>query len=178
MRAFHVILLLAFPSVLRAQLVQGRVLEAGSDHPIRVAGLALLDDRDRVLAEGVADSTGAFRIRGWQAGKYQLRATALGYRTVLSAVFELGSGETFEVAVRLARDAIPLDPITVVSRSRSSLIELALRGYYDRRDVGRRMGTGRFIDRGEIERNGAANITLRAGVWSRNVTSDSISMAW
>jgi len=54
----------------------------------------------------------------------------------------------------LAVDAIPVDPITIVSRSRSSLTEIALRGYYDRRDAGKRIGIGRFLDRAEIEQRG------------------------
>jgi hypothetical protein len=56
--------------------------------------------------------------------------------------------------VRLAPEAVPIEPITVVGRSKASLREIALRGYYDRRDSGNRIGMGRFLDRGEIERRG------------------------
>jgi hypothetical protein len=153
-RTWLVILLLAVPSSLRAQLVHGHVLEAESQGPVRLATLELLDDRDRVLVEAVSDSVGAFRVRAWIAGKYRIRASAIGYRTVTSDLLEIGTGDAFQLDIRLATDAVALEPISVVSRSRSSLTEIALRGYYDRRDAGRRIGMGRFLDRGEIEERG------------------------
>lgn len=154
MRTCLVILLLAAPCGLRAQLVHGHVLEADSQRPVRLATLALLDDRDRVLVEAISDSAGAFRVRAWVAGKYRIRASAIGYRSVTSDLLEIGTGEEFVLDIRLTTDAVALEPISVVSRSRSSLTEIALRGYYDRRDAGRRIGMGRFLDRGEIEERG------------------------
>jgi hypothetical protein len=148
------ILLLACPCVLHAQVVRGRVLEAGTSQPIRLATLELLDDRQKVLVSATADSSGAFRLRGWLAAKYRVRASALGYQPVTSEILELGTGEEFELNIRMAADAVPLEPITVVSRARSSLTDIAMRGYYDRRDSGRRIGMGRFLDRGEIQQKG------------------------
>jgi hypothetical protein len=147
-------LALLSPRPVAAQVVRGRVLEASTSQPIRAASLELLDDRQQVLVRVTTDSTGLFRLRGWLAGKYQVRAGALGYETVSSDVLELGTGEEFALDIRLAPNAIPIDAITVVSRSTSSLKEVALRGYYDRRDSGRRIGMGRFLDRGEIEERG------------------------
>jgi len=154
MRRLLVLLLLSCPSVVAAQVIRGRVLEADTDQPVRLAGLELLDDRDRVLVNATADSTGQFRVRAWMSGKYRLRATALGYRSVTSELLELGTGDEYALNIRLAADAVPIEPITVMSRSRSSLIEIAMRGYYDRRDSGLRIGMGRFLDRGEIEQSG------------------------
>jgi hypothetical protein len=91
--------------------------------------------------------------RGGNTGgrKHRLRAGGLGYEPVTSELLELATGGEFVLDVRLSVEAIPLDPITVVGRSQSTLKEEALRGYYDRRDVGRRIGLGRFYDRGQIE---------------------------
>lgn len=147
-------LLYTGPDPVHAQVVRGRVLEVSTNEPIKLAALELLDDRQRVLARTSADSMGAFKLRGWLAGKYHVRASALGYQPVTSDVLEVGTGEEFELNVRLATDAIAIQPVTVVARSRSSLTEIALRGYYDRRDYGRRIGMGRFLDRGEIEERG------------------------
>lgn len=166
--------LLAFPSVLSAQLVRGRILEAEGDRPIHLARLALLDDRDRVLMETLSDSTGAFRIRAWQAGKYRLRARGLGYETVTSELMELATGEEFVLEVRLAAEAIPLEPITVVARSQSSLTDIALQGYYDRRDYGRRTGIGRFYDRGEIRERGTRMTDVLRRVPGLRVITDSL----
>jgi hypothetical protein len=142
------------PSGLAAQVIGGRVLEAETQQPIKLATLELLDDRGKVLVSGSADSTGAFRLRGWMAGKYRLRASALGYRQVTSDVLELATGDEFELDVQMVVEALPIEPVRVVARSRNSLTEVALRGYYDRRDSGRRIGMGRFLDRIEIEQAG------------------------
>ena len=83
-----------------------------------------------------------------------VRVSALGYRTVSSEILELATGDESQVEVRLVTEAIDLQPITVTARSRSPLNEIALRGYYDRRDAGRRIGMGRFYDRGEIVKMG------------------------
>jgi hypothetical protein len=154
MRVLLTILLLAVPCGLQAQVVRGRVLDGSSNQPIRAVTLELLDDRDRVTVQAGADSAGNFRIRSWQAGRYRLRASALGYGAATSELLELATGEEFELNVRLAPQALPIEPITVVGRSRSSLTDIALRGYYDRRAAGGRVGLGRFLDRADIERMG------------------------
>jgi hypothetical protein len=163
--------LLALPGATSAQLVRGRVLEAAADRPIPLATLELLDDRDRVLVETLSDSTGGFRIRAWQAGKYRLRAGGLSYRTVTSELMELATGEEFVLEIRLAADAIPLEPITVVARSQSSLTDIALQGYYGRRDSFGRMGIGRFYDRGEIRERGTRLTDVLRSVPGLRVTS-------
>lgn len=137
-----------------AQLVHGHVLDDASGHPVTHAVLALVNDRDQVVVNAQVDSTGAFRIRAWQPGKYLLRTTAVGYETVSSELMELATGDLLELTIRIAPDAIPLEAIVVKQRARANLAEIALAGYYDRRDVGQRLGLGRFFDRGAIARRG------------------------
>lgn len=155
-RAAVVATLLAgtLPAGAAAQLVHGRVLDDASGQPVLHATLALVNDRDQVVASAEVDSTGAFRIRTWHAGKYLLRTTAVGYITVSSELMELATGDLLELTVRIAPDAIPLEAIVVKQRARANLAEIALAGYYDRRDAGRRLGLGRFFDRGAIARRG------------------------
>jgi hypothetical protein len=153
-RGRFVLVLLLFPCALDGQVVRGRIVDVAANQPIRLAVLELLDDRGDVQSRAESDSTGSFRLRGWLAAKYRVRATALGYQPVTSDLLEVGTGDEFELTIRLAPAAVPIDPITVVSRSRSSLTEIALKGYLDRRDAGRRIGMGRFLDRGEIEERG------------------------
>jgi hypothetical protein len=147
-------LLLAPPDPLPAQVVHGRVVDDADGRPVAQATLELVDDRREVLARTTTDSLGEFRIRSWHAGKYILKTTALGYATVASNTLELATGDMLELTVHLAADAIPLEPIVILARSRATVAELAMSGYYDRRDSGRRLGLGRFFDRGAIERRG------------------------
>lgn len=146
-------------SPVSAQVLRGRVIEADSTQPIRYATLDMLDDRSQVVATERSDSLGVFQIRSWTPGKYRLRVSALGYEGVLSDPLELATGDVLELTVRLHPDAIPLDPIVVEARARASLAELALSGYYGRRDAGRRLGLGRFFDRGAIELRSGGTIT-------------------
>ena len=148
------LLLMTAPLLASAQLVHGRIIDGNTSQPIRGATAVLLDDRDRVILQTLADSAGTFRLRAWTAGKYRVRASMLGYSAVTSQLLELATGESFELAVRMTVEAVRIDSVTVVSRSRNSLTDVALRGYYDRRDAGRRIGMGRFLDRGEIEQKG------------------------
>jgi Carboxypeptidase regulatory-like domain/TonB-dependent Receptor Plug Domain len=149
-----VFLALGGPAALHAQILVGRVVDAESGQRIAHADVELLNDRDQTITRVGVDSAGVFRIRSWHAGKYRLRANVLGYETVLSDLLELATGDVLEVTVRLAPNAVPLEPIVINARARATLAELALAGYYDRRDSGSRLGFGRFFDRGAIERRG------------------------
>src|SRR5688500_5705221 len=107
MRTLIPCILLFLPSVTIAQLVRGRVVDAETGLRIRVAGLELLDDRQKVLFKTTTDSIDAFRLRGWVSAKYKVRVRALGYQTVTSNLLEVGAGEEFELNIRLAANAIP-----------------------------------------------------------------------
>jgi hypothetical protein len=152
--AFTTALLCALPLALPAQVVIGHVIDAEGGQFIRFATLELLDDRAQVVVRANTDSLGAFRVRSWQPGKYRLKTLAFGYATVTSEILELATGDVLDLTVRLAPDAVPLEPITIKGRERHSLAEIALSGYYDRRDAGQRLGLGRFFDRGAIARRG------------------------
>src|SRR5688500_3087326 len=142
------------PAASTAQVVLGRVVEAEGGQPIKHATIELLDDRAQVITRVSVDSLGVFRMRSWHAGKYRLKTQAIGYTTVSSDMLELATGDLLELTVRLATNAVPLEAIVITARSRASLSEIAMKGYYDRRDSGKRLGLGRFYDRGEIDRRG------------------------
>src|SRR5688500_1117232 len=132
------------PAATGAQVIIGRVVEAeGNAQPIKHATLELLDDRGELVTRVVVDSLGVFRMRSWHAGKYRLKTQAIGYTTVQSEILELATGDRLELTVKLATNAVPLEPIVVKARARESLAEIALSGYYDRRDTGKRLGLGR-----------------------------------
>ncbi len=137
-----------------AQVLTGHVIEGESGKPVRHATLELLDQRARILVRVNVDSAGAFRVRQWEPGKYQLKAKALGYATASSAAFDLATGDVVDVTIRLDADAVRLEPVVVNARARETLAEMALAGYYDRRAAGQRMGAGRFLERSTIAQRG------------------------
>jgi hypothetical protein len=146
--------LLALPAAVDAQIVIGRVVDAEGGQVIKYAEVEMLNDRAQVITRVTADSLGVFRLRSWHAGKYQLKTVALGYERVTSELLELATGDVIELTIRLAPNAVALEPIVITARARASLAELALSGYYDRRDSGSRLGLGRFFDRGAIAQRG------------------------
>ena len=147
------------PIAVGGQVVRGRVTDGTTSQPVPLAGLELMDARQKTIAKSTADSAGTFRLRAWGPGKYHVRVTAFGYRTVVSDTLEVAATDELELNVRLGVQAVPMQPVAVVARSRKSLTEIALRGYYDRRDAGERIGMGRFLDRNEIEQLHATRLS-------------------
>ncbi len=155
-RALLVALPIAFAlkAPAHAQVVLGHVVEAELSAPIKHATLELLNDRAQVISRVNVDSLGVFRIRSWHPGKYRIRTSALGFVTVTSDFMEVATGDVIDLTIRLDAKAVPLEPVVVNVRARASLSEIAMAGYYDRRDAGQRLGLGRFFDRGAIARRG------------------------
>jgi hypothetical protein len=146
---------LAFlPRRVETQVVHGHVIEADNNQAVKHASLELLDDRGQAVTRVSVDSLGVFRLRSWHPGKYRVRTSALGFATVSSEILELATGDVIDLTIKLAPKAVPLEPVVVNARARTSLTEIALAGYYDRRDAGSRLGLGRFFDRGAIARRG------------------------
>jgi hypothetical protein len=137
----------AFTGGADAQVVNGRVLERASGSPVRHATVDLLDEKARVVGSANVDTAGAFHFRQWRAGEFRLRTSALGFAPVRSDVLTLATGDVLDLTIRLDVDAVRLEPVVINTRARETLAEIALAGYYDRRATGRRLGTGRFLDR-------------------------------
>lgn len=95
----------------------------------------------------VTDARGRFVLFGVPAGVRELNVEMLGYARRAERV-RVAPGRTMELQVRLATQAIQLDPIEV--KVRVDALERA--GFYDRRDDSGSLG--RFFERAEIERRG------------------------
>lgn len=144
------------PVRLAGQVVEGRVLEDGTDRPVAGAVVELLWNRDRVMARGTTDEDGRFRLRARGRETYRIRAGRIGYETVTTPPFDLiRDDEPFEVEVFLGTEAIPLAPMVVISErpARVEHLRLHLRGFYDRqRSWGPEgMGFGQFRGPEELE---------------------------
>jgi hypothetical protein len=102
-----------------AQVLSGRVLEAGSDRPIAAAFVSVSSPgQSPLIAE--SDSAGVFQLTLPRPGWYALRVERLGYAAASMDTLEVGRGEIVEIAIRLSVTAVPLAPLMVVER-RSSL---------------------------------------------------------
>jgi hypothetical protein len=119
--------------------VQGRVIEEGTGAPIADATLRI----DGSPLARTSDAAGRFNFDGLPAGEYRVHAEHLAYTSLTDSLsVDLGTNVTVEV--RMATNAIPLDPIVVDARS----LMLERRGFYMRKD----RGLGTFLTRDRIDR--------------------------
>lgn len=127
-------------------LVTGHAIELETELALPGVEVELLDLSERRIASAVTDSTGWFRLESTQPGFYHVRASFIGYRTVITPVPAMAAGDTIEVLLRLSVDAVALDPLEVVARAVPRHPGLAR--FHERAE--RRMG-GRFVLREDIE---------------------------
>jgi hypothetical protein len=145
-----------------AQVVSGRLIDDATGEAVAGAQIALLGDDDRPAAGAISSDDGSFLLRADDHGWYRLRGQRLGYATTTSAPLDLVENDSLEVEFRLAAEAIPLAPLTVVARGRRPEARnprLERWDYYERKEYyGDKSGFGRFLE-GEDLRSTAFSVT-------------------
>lgn len=173
-----VALTLAGAGAARAQVVQGRVVDAATDRPVAAAEVALLDAAGEQRLTALTDTSGAFRLPAPRPGRYALRVAHLAYDTVAGETFEVAAGELVEVVVRVGARPIELAALEVTARRGYRTGPLA--EFYERLDRRGKGGWGHFVTRDEIERRPGALPTdllrmiprveiVRSGIFSNRV---------
>jgi hypothetical protein len=150
---FTCLMLIAHVDILTAQTASGRLLDAHTDQPIPGATVVLVDRHDDIIRTSVTGPDGVFALSASSEGRYRLRAEAIGYMVTRFPPVDLVAGEILELELRLAIDAIPLEPLTVVG-DRSALVfdaRLERVGYYERRSMWQHLGAY-HLDAAEIQR--------------------------
>jgi hypothetical protein len=112
-------LLAAVPAA--SQAVEGRVTESQTLQPVFGAQVTLLDAADEVVASGVTDAAGAFRLQAPGAGEFRLRAERVGLRSTLTRAVALAPGEGVQVEVRMAPAPVVLDSAVALARQRAGI---------------------------------------------------------
>ena len=121
-----------------AQGVQGTIVDRESGDPI-TAEVSVRDASGKVVATGVTNERGFFRLPTATSGRYFLSAEALGYGRIENAVVEVTEGRLSEFEIGIAREALELEPVVVAAESRAFRLEVE--GFYRRMDS----GFGRFM---------------------------------
>lgn len=152
MRSLLVLLLLATAALpIHGQAITGRVLDAESARPVADASIELRNAAGAVVGRTVSDSAGAFAVVGRGPGRYTLRVLHIAYLEYRSQDIHLPYMETVMLDVRVSSVAIPLEPITVRSRSRANYHAPTYDGLYARMDQLPRIGSNRIIMKGDRE---------------------------
>ncbi|MFW6079789.1 MAG: carboxypeptidase regulatory-like domain-containing protein [Gemmatimonadota bacterium] len=136
--------------------LRGTVIDDGTSEPLEGASVLVLDTLGRELVRRVSDGRGEFEAHvavGVRA--VVLRVERIGYAEARSSTLTFGDHVRFDVEIRLATDAMVLEPLTVVVRAPrdgSSRMPDAVR---------RRMevGSGVYLTRADIERRDPARVT-------------------
>jgi hypothetical protein len=142
-----------------AQTVNGRITDASTEAPVSGATLKLVDDAGDVVRTATSDSRGWFTLRAPAPGMYRIHASRIGYREGISQPVDLVASGTVAVELRIATDAVELEPVTVRGRPRSD--RLSERGFYERREMFGPDGlkSGYFLEEEDIARGNPFRIT-------------------
>jgi hypothetical protein len=135
-----------------AQTLRGVVVDDGTSAPIADALVELVSPDARMGVTARTDSAGRFLLRPARAGRFVLRMSQLGYAPLLSDTLSVRPVETLDIEARLSQAAIPLEPLVVTARRRTTRLD----GFYERQQNG---GLGRYVTREEIDRRPGARTT-------------------
>lgn len=134
------------PQQLRAQVVQGQVVDSTSRLPVARGFVVLLDPLGNEVARALSSGEGEYRLRAPTAGRYQLRSERIGFRAFASDFFDLSDGQTLDLTLSI--EALPIRLSAVVVRGR------------DRCNTNAEQGEGTVLVWEEIRK------ALAATVWS------------
>lgn len=142
------LLLLGAMGPVGGQSIRGRVLVAGDTVGVDGVSVTLLDTAGQPLFQVQSDPDGWFRIPLEAPGTYGMSLARLGFRSFQAEV-AVGEREMVEVELRMAEEAIPLDPLVVTARREIRLGTLD--EFYDRMERNKRRGMGQFLTREEVD---------------------------
>lgn len=129
----------------------GRVVDRSTGRPVATAEVAVAGTSSRVRT----DELGYFRLDDVQPGDRIVEISHLGFEPVAEQV-SIVADRTVDLRVELSADPIALEPLVVTAlRDR----RLELRGFYDRRTLGDRLGQGVFFEREDLEARALGNLT-------------------
>jgi hypothetical protein len=147
--------LLGAPGV-RAQTIQGTLLDRNTDRPIATARIVLVSEAGDSVASALTNAAGRFVVRSPRAGGYYLMASGLGYRETTAGIFDLEPGGEMTVEFRIYPLPITLDEIIVATRP-GVIREGALitNGFYQRMSA----GLGYFLTPADIAKSQGLAVT-------------------
>ncbi len=140
--------LLFGPSLVRAQQVQGVVIDRLTRERVVGASVVLLDTTFSAVSATAANQTGAFRIQAAEPGSFFVLTEALGYRPTLDGILDMQEGGSVTVEIYLDPKPIELDSLKVAVERAETYQILDMAGFNERVDD----GFGHFITPEELRR--------------------------
>jgi hypothetical protein len=137
---------LALPAAASAQAVQGRLIAAETQAPVRGGTVHLIGADSQAVGLALTDAEGRFTLQAPRPGQYWMMARAPGYETSETDLFPVGA-QGMRLRFVIHRPPVVLDTVTAVGISPADRWWYG--GFHERmaRNV-----SGRFITAEEIER--------------------------
>lgn len=133
---------------LHAQQITGIVVAESTGEPLEAAVVSVVHAERATGESTVAGADGRFQLSLPAAGEWLLTVELIGYRSVSNEPIEVLTAAVVDVRITLSIVAVPLEPITIVSRrGRGSYLE----GFYNRMERSRGPGLGHFISREQVD---------------------------
>lgn len=150
------------PPGVSSQQVTGQVLDP-ERVPISTAEIRFITEAGTVVLGMVSDRIGRFRANSIEAGHYWLMVRRIGYESTQIGPLALAEGDTVEVELVMAVDAIPLERITVTASARpwwEHLEPPALWEFWERKERSEKLGVGRFFTYEDLKPLGGSPAAL------------------
>lgn len=147
-----------FPGLGSGQLVSGRVVDP---HGEAISGTRIVfrGGETQTVEEVFSDNQGRFLAVRLSPGVFRVRADRLGYQTTESDL-SVQNGDSIEIEISMAVEAIPLRPIVVTASSRPIWEHTEPPGLWDfweRKTIHERLGIGDFLTEEELKPLGGMN---------------------
>ncbi|HSK20562.1 MAG TPA: carboxypeptidase regulatory-like domain-containing protein [Longimicrobiales bacterium] len=122
-----------------AQGIQGVLLERESGAVVRDAEVTIRSLSGELVATGLSDDGGHFRLPTPTPGRYLVTVSSLGYRSLDGEPIDVSAGKLTILEIRMVPQALALEPLVVTAEPRAYHLEVE--GFYRRMEG----GLGRFI---------------------------------
>jgi hypothetical protein len=122
-----------------AQGVQGILTERNTGSPVRDAEITMRSLSGGVVANGVTNERGVFRLATPVPGRYLLSAETLGYGRLEGEAVDVSLGQLTVLEIQMVPAAVALEPLVVTAEPRAYHLEVD--GFYRRMET----GLGKFM---------------------------------
>lgn len=156
--------------------ITGFVIDAKTQEPIPVVNVQVVE---QPTFGAVTDASGNFNIKGIEVGTYSLKATLVGYETIILTNIVVSTGRSTKVSIKLNEQAVQVGGVTVNATyfSRNNELSPLSVNNYDRAEVKRQPGSVMDVQRvvqnlpGIASSNDNMNeLIVRGGAPNENLT--------
>jgi hypothetical protein len=126
--------------------IAGTVIDRKTQEPLPAVNVVVVE---QPALGGATDSAGTFTIKGIPVGTYSLRATIIGYESVILTNIVVTTGRSTKVVFKLEEEAVEVGGMTVQANyfSRNGEISPLSVNDYDRAEVKRQPGSVQDVQR-------------------------------